>query len=81
MGCEIVPTEHGNMIVCRRGGGVDRSSCDFCERPHAFLCDHLEDEWGRTCDAKLCAKCKTQDAETFRDYCPNHVPVTVQDGD
>ena len=77
------PINLGNGVtgfVCSRGQRK-RAPCSACkDREHTLLCDHpLAGKLvGRTCSAKLCARCaKRVDG---KDLCPPHAKAHAAQG-
>jgi len=62
----------GWAITCGRGQRKT-APCAFCGAPHTKLCDEplRGAKAGKTCDAKMCARCATPAGDN-RDLCPPH---------
>ncbi len=71
MRCEPFSLGEVTGFIC---GGRRRRRADCsvpgCSNEHTLLCDQPITGKGRTCDAKLCARCTKKDGA--RDLCPPH---------
>ena len=72
MACNFVygPDGKTQMVICTKGS-VKIQYCDFCGSPFAdALCDYPIGD-GKTCDRKLCSKCRAH-VGMNTDLCPKH---------
>lgn len=60
----------GTAHICIRGGRSPR--CEFCNTGYSEkLCDFPINARGKTCDAKMCARCSSS-ISPEADFCPRH---------
>jgi hypothetical protein len=78
--CDTLYSDDGKAIgiVCSRGRR--RPPCSECGRLATLLCDwkFTGRKAGKTCDAKLCAKCASEPA-AGKHLCPPHARRWAQD--
>ncbi len=77
MPCHIKETPAGVTFVCSRPR--EQKACTSCGAPARFYCDLpiLGRSGSRTCDAPLCAACRTHPRAVV-DYCEAHAAGPMQ---